>query len=67
MVHNHIYEMVRAQKMMGDVVAAHESYEDFLTLWKDADPDAYQQASRARQTAQELGDSFQAKAHIPTS
>jgi hypothetical protein len=61
MVHNHIYEMARARKMMGDVVTAHKSYEDFLTLWKDADPDVYQQASRVRQTAQELGDSFQAK------
>ena len=25
--------------MMGDKVAARKSYEDFLTLWKDADPD----------------------------
>jgi hypothetical protein len=66
MVHNHIYKMVRAQKMMGYVVAAHESHEDFLTLLGDADSDVYQQASRVRQTAQELGDSFQAKAHIPT-
>jgi len=25
--------------MMGDEAAAGKSYEDFLTLWKDADPD----------------------------
>jgi hypothetical protein len=31
---------------MGDQVAARKSYEDFLTLWKDADSDipVYQQA-----------------------
>ena len=28
-----------AQKLMGDEAAARKSYEDFLTLWKDADPD----------------------------
>jgi hypothetical protein len=25
--------------LMGDGNAARQSYEDFLTLWKDADPD----------------------------
>jgi hypothetical protein len=36
----------RAQAMMGDKEAARKSYDDFLTLWKDADPDIpiYQQA-----------------------
>ena len=36
----------RAQVMMGDEVAARKSYQDFLTLWKDADPDipVYEQA-----------------------
>jgi tetratricopeptide (TPR) repeat protein len=29
----------RAQAMMGDNAAARKSYQDFLTLWKDADPD----------------------------
>ena len=29
----------RAQAMMGDKAAARKSYQDFLTLWKDADPD----------------------------
>ena len=32
--------------MMGDKEAARKSYQDFLTLWKDADPDIpiYRQA-----------------------
>jgi tetratricopeptide (TPR) repeat protein len=39
-------QLARAQKMMGDEAAALQSYEDFLALWKDADPDIpiYQQA-----------------------
>jgi serine/threonine protein kinase/tetratricopeptide (TPR) repeat protein len=39
-------QLARAQAMMGDKVAARKSYEDFLTLWKDADPDIpiYKQA-----------------------
>jgi len=39
-------QRARAQKMMGDQAAARRSYEDFLTLWKDADSDIpiYQQA-----------------------
>ena len=39
-------QLAKAQKMMGDEAAAHKSYEDFLTLWKDADPDIpiYKQA-----------------------
>jgi eukaryotic-like serine/threonine-protein kinase len=32
-------QLGRAQVMMGDEVAARKSYHDFLTLWKDADPD----------------------------
>jgi hypothetical protein len=38
--------MARAQKMMGDGPSARKWYEDFLALWKDADPDVpiYQQA-----------------------
>ena len=39
-------QLGRAQKMMGDEAAARKSYETFLNLWKDADPDIpiYQQA-----------------------
>ncbi len=39
-------QLGRAQAMMGDKAAARKSYQNFLTLWKDADPDIsiYQQA-----------------------
>ena len=39
-------QLGRAQVMMGDKAAARKSYQDFLTLWKDADPDIpiYKQA-----------------------
>jgi DNA-binding winged helix-turn-helix (wHTH) protein len=39
-------QLGRAQKMMGDEGAARKSYETFLDLWKNADPDIpiYQQA-----------------------
>ncbi len=39
-------QLGRAQAMMGDKAAARKSYQDFLTLWKDADPDipVYKQA-----------------------
>jgi DNA-binding winged helix-turn-helix (wHTH) protein/tetratricopeptide (TPR) repeat protein len=39
-------QLGRAQKMMADEAAARKSYETFLDLWKDADPDVpiYQQA-----------------------
>jgi len=39
-------QLARAQVMMGDKDAARKSYQDFLTLWKDADPDIpiYRQA-----------------------
>jgi|ERR1700676_430660 len=41
-----LLELARAQKLMRDLAAARKSYEDFLSLWKDADPDIpiYQQA-----------------------
>ena len=32
-------QLARAQAMMGDRFAARKTYEDFLTSWKDADPD----------------------------
>jgi eukaryotic-like serine/threonine-protein kinase len=39
-------QLGRAQVMMGDTAAARKSYQGFLTLWKDADPDIpiYRQA-----------------------
>jgi hypothetical protein len=39
-------QLARAQAMMGDKAAARKSYVDFLTVWKDADPDIpiYRQA-----------------------
>ena len=39
-------QLARAQRMMGETDAARKSYQDFLTLWKDADPDIpiYKQA-----------------------
>jgi hypothetical protein len=42
---SHLY-LGRAQAMTGDKDAARKSYQDFLTLWKDADPDIpiYKQA-----------------------
>jgi eukaryotic-like serine/threonine-protein kinase len=32
-------QLGRAQKMTGDNTSARKSYEDFLSIWKDADPD----------------------------
>jgi hypothetical protein len=39
-------QLGRAQAMMGNKAAARNAYQDFLTLWKDADPDIpiYKQA-----------------------
>src|SRR5579863_231185 len=39
-------QMGRAKKLMGDNASASESYEEFLNIWKDADPDLpiYRQA-----------------------
>jgi tetratricopeptide (TPR) repeat protein len=39
-------QLGRAQRLMGDNASARKSYEEFLTLWKDADPDlpVYRQA-----------------------
>ncbi len=34
-----ILQLARAQALMHDEVAARKSYEDFLALWKNADPD----------------------------
>jgi len=32
-------QLGRADAMQGDLAEARAAYEDFLTLWKDADPD----------------------------
>jgi DNA-binding winged helix-turn-helix (wHTH) protein/tetratricopeptide (TPR) repeat protein/tRNA A-37 threonylcarbamoyl transferase component Bud32 len=39
-------QLGRAQKMMGDNASARKSYQEFLNIWKDADPDVpiYRQA-----------------------
>jgi tetratricopeptide (TPR) repeat protein len=39
-------QLGRAQKLMGDNAFARKSYEEFLSIWKDADPDLpiYRQA-----------------------
>ena len=39
-------QLGRAERLMGDDASARESYEEFLTIWKDADPDLpiYRQA-----------------------
>jgi DNA-binding winged helix-turn-helix (wHTH) protein len=39
-------QLGRAQKLMGDNASSRKSYEEFLTIWKDADPDLpiYRQA-----------------------
>jgi hypothetical protein len=39
-------QLARAQVMAADKAAARKSHQDFLTLWKDADPDIpiYRQA-----------------------
>jgi tetratricopeptide (TPR) repeat protein len=39
-------QLGRAQRLMGDKASARKSYEEFLSIWKDADPDlsVYRQA-----------------------
>ena len=39
-------QLGRAERLMGDNASARKSYEEFLTIWKDADPDipVYRQA-----------------------
>jgi eukaryotic-like serine/threonine-protein kinase len=39
-------QLGRAQRLMGDNASARKSYEEFLSIWKDADPDlpVYRQA-----------------------
>jgi eukaryotic-like serine/threonine-protein kinase len=39
-------QLGRAERLMGDNASARKSYEEFLNIWKDADPDVpiYRQA-----------------------
>ncbi len=50
-------QLGRAQKMMGDNASAHKSYEKFLSIWKDADPDipVYRQAKAEYAQLKNLG------------
>jgi tetratricopeptide (TPR) repeat protein len=50
-------QLGRAQKMIGDEGAARKSYETFLDLWKNADPDIpiYQQAKAEYAKLKNLG------------
>ena len=50
-------QLRRAQKMMGDNASARKSYEEFLNIWKDADPDlpVYQQAKAEYAQLQKQG------------
>ena len=41
-------QIARAQKMMGDEACARKWFEDFLNLWKDADPDQNLPANQDR-------------------
>src|SRR5271170_4540303 len=49
-------QLGRAQKMMGDETAARRSYQSFLDMWKNADPDIpiYQQAKTEYAKLQEM-------------
>jgi len=54
-------QLGRAQKMMSDEAAARKSYETFLDLWKNADPDIpiYQQAKAEYAKLQKQGNQTQ--------
>ncbi len=49
-------QLGRAQRLMGDNAAARKSYEEFLSIWKDADPDLpiYRQAKGEYAQLQEI-------------
>jgi eukaryotic-like serine/threonine-protein kinase len=51
-------QLGRAQKLMGDNEAARKSYEEFLSIWKDADPDlpVYRQAKAEYAQLKHIGD-----------
>jgi len=51
-------QLGRAERLMGDDASARESYEEFLTIWKDADPDLpiYRQAKAEYAQLKKTGD-----------
>jgi len=51
-------QLGRAQRLMGDNVSARKSYEEFLTIWKDADADlpVYRYAKSEYAQLRNLGD-----------
>jgi hypothetical protein len=64
-------QIARAQKMMGDEDSARKWYEDFLALWKDADPDIpilkQAKAEYAKLTPHTLADETLSAATAPAS
>jgi hypothetical protein len=50
-------QLARAERLMGDNASARRYYEEFLTIWKDADPDVpvYRQAKAEYSQLQNLG------------
>jgi eukaryotic-like serine/threonine-protein kinase len=50
-------QLGRAQRLMGDNASARKSYEEFLNIWKDADPDlaVYRQAKAEYAQLKNLG------------
>jgi hypothetical protein len=50
-------QLGRALKMLGDNASARKSYEDFLSIWRDADPDipVYRQAKAEYAQLKNLG------------
>jgi eukaryotic-like serine/threonine-protein kinase len=54
-------QLARAQKMMGDNASARKSYEEFLNIWKDADPDIpiYRQAKAEYAQLKNMGNQTQ--------
>ncbi len=41
-------QLARAQALMGDKTSVRKSYQDFLALWKDADPNIHIYQAKAK-------------------
>lgn len=54
-------QLGRAQRLMGDTASARESYEEFLSIWNDADPDLplYRQAKAEYAQLKNIGNQTQ--------